>query len=460
MKVNAIREKLLKNWATRLFALILVLALPVSLSASVGGHSVRAVSASTGSVLADETCHHPSITADGSKVAFRSTAENLVPGDTNGVEDIFIKDIDTGSIIMASSTSDGEPADGASQEPAISADGNFITFVSVATNLAPGASGGSMQAFVKNLLTGEVMLASASSQGVEGDDSSEKTVISADGRFVAFSSNASNLVPGDTNGTLDVFLRDIASGSLIRVSEGPQGQEGNGPSGYNYGPSISADGRYVAFGSGASDLLPSDPDDVQDIFVKDVQSGDLKLASVTQEGVKGNDLSLGPSISANGDRVVFRTFATNFSPVDGQRQSDVYLKDLANGSLTLVSTDENGNRIDMGGYDQSIAGDGMSAAFVVNTSTLGIPVPRDSVYRKDFSDGSLDLVSAESSGTPGNGGSISPSLSSDGLSIAYESQSTNLTGSGSPDIYNIFLTIFQSGEGELPGENPGSSGCS
>lgn len=454
-------KKVLTIWLPRVFALTLLLALPVSLSASVGGHSVEVVSTSSSSAIADATCHHPSITADGSKVAFRSTADNLVPGDTNGVEDVFIKDIETGAIIMASTTENGEPAKGGSQEPTISGDGSYITFISNATNLTPGVSGGSLQVFVKNLQTGEVKLASANGQGEEGDGASEKTVISADGRFVAFSSNAANLVPGDTNGTLDVFLRDNETGSLTLVSASPEGQPGNGPSGYNYGPSISADGRYVAFGSGAANLLPSDTDDVQDIFVKDTQSGGLELASVTQEGVKGNDLSLGPTISADGSRVLFRTFATNLSAVQGERRSDVYLKDLNNGSLTLVSTDGEGQRIDKGGYDPAIAGDGMSAAFVVNTTTLGIPVALDNVYRKDFNDGSLDLVSADDSGTPGNGGSISPSLSADGLSIAFESQATNLTGSGDSDIYNIFLTVFQRGMEENEVEDaPSSSGCS
>ena len=190
-------------------------------------------------------------------MAFRSGASNLVPGDTNGTSDVFVRDRQTGETTRVSLDSAGSQGNGTSWTPSISADGRFVAFHSLASNLVPGDTNGWDDVFVHDRQTGETTRVSVDSSGVQGDGDSRFAFISADGRFVAYHSNASNLVPGDTNGSLDVFAHDRQSGERELVSLGSSGTQGNDSS---VAPSISADGRFVAFVSLASNLVVS-PDD-------------------------------------------------------------------------------------------------------------------------------------------------------------------------------------------------------
>src|SRR5262249_34828073 len=160
------------------------------------------------------------------------------------------KDLLTGSIVLADTDAAGDRADGGAIEPRLSADGRYVAFVSGASNLVPGANGG---VFVKDLQTGAITCASTSDAGVEGGGFSEAPVLSADGRYVAFQSDSGNLVPGDTNGTTDVFVKDLQTGAITRIVPSPASQaEGSGL------PALTADGQSVAFASSATHLIPGD----------------------------------------------------------------------------------------------------------------------------------------------------------------------------------------------------------
>ena len=237
--------------------------------------------------------YNPSISADGRFVAFSSLASNIVPGDTNNTYDIFLRDTLTNTTTLVSVDSAGNPADDFSYNPSISGDGRFVAFYSSASNLVPGdTKNRSGNIFVRDRLTNTTTLVSVDSAGNPGNSGSGSPSISGDGRFVAFTSDASNLVPGDTNSEpgivgTDIFVRDTLTNTTTRVSVDSAGTQGNS---YSSSPSISADGRFVAFDSSSSNLVPGDANYTDDIFVVDTSST-LKVIN----GIPGNDNVTGTS---------------------------------------------------------------------------------------------------------------------------------------------------------------------
>jgi len=221
-----------------------------------------------------------------------------------------------------------------SVRPSISADGRYVAFQSYATNLVGGDGNGYLDVFVRDRQSGTTERVSVDSLGGEGDGDSGYSSISADGRYVAFLSLA-NLVGGDTNGFGDVFVRDRQSGTTERVSVDSLGGEGNSDS---YGSSISADGRYVAFQSSATNLVGGDTNGVDDSFVRDRQNGRTERVSVDSLGVEGNSDSYDSSISANGRYVAFQSYATNLVNGDGNGRQDVFLRDRNCGSAAMSAT--------------------------------------------------------------------------------------------------------------------------
>jgi Tol biopolymer transport system component len=264
----------------------------------------------------------PAISADGRFVAFNSYASNLVPGDTNGTTDIFVRDLLARVTRRVSVGPAGQGNSDSSGVPAISADGRFVTFTSSASNLVPGDTNGAIDVFVRDLQAGVTKRVSVGTGG-QANDYSFFATISADGRFVAFESFAANLVPGDTNGTSDIFVRDLQAGVTRRVSVGAAGQGNSDSSG---APAISADGRYVAFFSHASNLVPGDTNGAYDIFVRDLLAGVTRRVSVGASG-QGNRDSLAPAITADGRSVAFVSASFNLVTHDTNRAWDVFVRD-------------------------------------------------------------------------------------------------------------------------------------
>jgi Tol biopolymer transport system component len=292
------------------------------------------------------------ITANGRYVVFRSDAANLVAGDTNGVEDIFVRDRKTGRTARVSVGSGGRQANGSSDFAAISADGRYVAFDSQASNLVSGDTNGFTDIFVRDLVKRTTRRVSVGGSGKQarcnvGSCESWSPAISASGRYVAFTSGASNLVPGDTNRLADVFVRDRAAGRTRRVSLTSRGKQGTGTR-YSNGsnaPAISADGRYVAFHSDMPNLVPGDTNHTFDIFVHDRVTGKTERVSVSSNGTQANGENLGsPSISAGGRYVAYASLASNLVPGDANDITDAFVRDRRTHKTMLVSLSSSGEQ--------------------------------------------------------------------------------------------------------------------
>ncbi len=269
----------------------------------------------------------PSISTDGQKVAFASDAANLVPGDTNAGRDIFVRDLLTNTITRVSVDRAGNQAIDNSFEPSISANGQKVAFSSFAANLAPGDTNNSPDIFVRDLSTNTTTRVSVDSAGNQAIGNSFLPSISGDGQKVAFTSNAPNLVPGDTNNSDDIFVRNLLTNTTTRVSVDSAGNQAIGNS---FLPSISGDGRFVAFTSNAPNLVPGDTNNGEDIFVRDLSTNTTTRVSVDSAGNQAIGNSGRPSISADGRFVAFASDAPNLVPGDTNNGSDLFVADIGN----------------------------------------------------------------------------------------------------------------------------------
>jgi PKD repeat protein len=327
------------------------------------------------------------LSADGRYAAFDSAATNLVAGDTNGCLDVFVRDRLTGETERVSVASDGTQSNGDSGSPAISADGRCLAFVSDATNLVSGDTNGYRDVFVHDRETGETTRVSLSSSGAQGNNwSGWPVAISGDGRCVAWVAAASNLVSGDTNGWEDVFVRDRQTGQTERVSVGPGGAQSNALS---YSPAISWDGRHVAFVSCATNLVAGDTNARPDVFVRDRQTGKTERVSVASGGSQANDCSLyaygsfymTPGISADGRYVAFWSLATNLVPGDTNGFVDVFVHDRETGATERASVSNEGAQSNGMSCSPAISADGRYVAFTSEATNLA---PGDANGRDDI----------------------------------------------------------------------------
>ena len=254
-----------------------------------------------------------SISSDGRYVAFESLATNLVAGDTNGTSDVFVHDRQTGATERVSLDSAGNEGNSVSFDPSISSDGRYVAFESPASNLVAGDTNGTFDVFVHDRQIGATERVSVDSVGNESNSSSENASISSDGRFVAFDSFASNLVVEENNGKSHVYVHDRLAGSTEKVSVDASGTQGNN---HSFDPSISADGRYVAFESAASNLVEQDTNGANDVFVHDRDTDTNDRVSVDSSGSQADPFSHSPSISSDGRYVAFDSFASNLVPGD------------------------------------------------------------------------------------------------------------------------------------------------
>jgi Tol biopolymer transport system component len=304
----------------------------------------------------------PSISPDGRYVAFNSTASNLVPDDTNAHQDVFLFDRKVGLTERISLTSDEAQIDqdAFTKRPAISVDGRFVVFYSNAQALSPDAAADTYNIYLRDRQEAETLLLTRGYDAAPANGDSVYPTISADGNWVAYYSFASNLVVSDTNHASDVFLYSRLSQETWRVSVDSSGAQGNNLSDL---AAISADGRYVAFYSSASNLVPGDTNRAPDIFVHDHASGATELASRAWDGGWSNGESDVPSISADGRYVAFYSYASNLVPQDTNGFTDVYRYDRQLGSIARASL---GEWLQQGSEDSmcsAISEDGQVVAF-------------------------------------------------------------------------------------------------
>lgn len=400
------------------------------------------VSAASDGTHADDNSGSPSISQDGRFVAFASSADNLVAGDTNGVSDIFVSDRITGAITRISESTEGAQSNAPSSVGAISADGRYVTFSSSASTLVPGDQNGLEDLFVFDRDAGTTAMVSRTPGGNEPDGASYGGAISADGRYVTYTSEADDLTTDDFNGRSDVFVTDRTDGVTRLISRSSDGMQGNDRS---VGPSISADGRSIAYGSTASNLIAGDTNGTEDVFVTNRVSGVTVRVSMLADGTQGNNHSFGPSLSADGRYVSYESFATNFTPHDTNFQGDIFVNDRATGATTLVSRTPDGDPGNVGGNGAILSADGRYIAFNSQSSNLasGDTDGFADEYVADRLTGVTTLVSTSTAGSKGNGHSFGFAFSADGRYIAYESQASNLVEGDSNQKQDVFLTRWR-----------------
>ncbi|MEQ1895301.1 MAG: calcium-binding protein [Planctomycetota bacterium] len=362
--------------------------------------------------------YYPSISADGRYVAFWSYAP-LVAGDTNGAPDIFVRDLQSGGTELVSVDSLGAQGNDGSYYPSISADGRYVAFQSHASNLVSGDTNSSTDIFVRDRQSSTTERVSLDSLETQANSFSDSASISADGRFVAFVSTASNLVSGDTNQDFDVFVRDRQSGTTERASVDTLGAQGNEAS---YGPSISADGRFVVFVSSADNLVSGDTPGTFDTFLRDRQNGTTERVGLE---------SFTATISADGRYVAFESLNLAFG---------VFVHDRQSGTTELVSVDSLGVPANSACHTPSISADGRFVAFMSLADNLvggDTDLHRD-IFVRDRQSGTTERVSVDSLGMQGNADSSLPSLSSDGR-VAFQSLASNLVSGDTNLDSDVFV---------------------
>jgi Tol biopolymer transport system component len=394
------------------------------------------------------------------RVAFASRATNLVPGDTNQFTDIFVRDSSSGQTTRVSVDSSGGESDGDSDSPSISSDGRYVAFVSVASNLVPSGSH-TVQIYVHDCQTGATEIASVSSLGQPSYGFCQTPRLSGDGRLVTFSSWAMNLVPNDYSSTWDVFVHDRQSGRTSMMSVSSSGAHGNGQS---LEPSISADGRFVAFGSDSTNLAPGGGQGHRDIYVHDRVTRTTERVSVDPGGAPGDGYSGDPSISADGRFISFRSFATNLVPGGSNGYIHVYLRDQFTGPTTRCSVSSAGAQGIGDSNASSVSADGRFVAFESTAINLiaGDTNGCEDVFLRDrgpelpssfcSGDGSGAACPCANSGAVGHGCENSAATGGAMLSaMGASSLSTDtlvLRSSGElPSALSIFL---QGGEAVVP----------
>jgi Tol biopolymer transport system component len=378
------------------------------------------------------------ISADGRYVAFESEATNLVAGDTNNRQDIFVHDRLTGETTRVSVATDGTQANNPSYLPSISDDGRYVAFYSIATNLVPDDTNGRSDVFVHDRQTGETTRVSVATGGTQGDLPSSFPSISGDGRYVVFQSSATNLVDDDTNGHLDIFLHDRQTHETTRISKGPLGVQTDDWSTHAV---ISSDASTIAYLSRASNLVPGDTNGADDIFVYDRETGTTRRASVATGGAQANGQSLGrPGLSADGRYVTFVSLATNLVPLDTNSHSDIFVHDLSSTETTRVSVASDGTEANDQSWTTTISADGRYVAFSSNTTNLASgDVNASDVFWHDQVTGETLRVSVASDGSPGNSFSWEPAISGDGRVIAFASYASNLVAGDTNGEFDIFV---------------------
>jgi len=413
---------------------LLVLALPAVaadlVSVSITGRS--GAGASSG----------PAADTNGHIVAFYSDARDLVPGDTNGVRDVFVRDRATGITERVSVNSTGQQANGASQAtgnaPAISNNGDVVVFYSDATNLVSGDTNGQTDIFVRTRSAGTTERVSVSTGGVQGNGPSVNPAISANGRFVVFQSQASNLVAGDTNNASDIFVRDLVGGTTERVCDSVQ------PNRFSYSPAISGDGNLVAFASAATNLVPGDTNGKLDIFVCDRSSGVIERVSVGNAG-QGDGDSILPAISANGLVVAFKSLSTNLVPNDSNGVVDVFARDRSTGTTERISVNNLGGDANDFSFPPSVSDDGRFVAFgSFATNLVGTDVNNAAdVFVRDRRIGVTVLADVTDLGQQANGGTpdVPPGISGDGMQVSFASFATNLALNDTNQVTDVFAAI-------------------
>lgn len=400
------------------------------------------VSANTSGAGGNNNSEGAVFSSDSSKVAFFSFASDLVPVDTNGQMDVFVRDLTTGTTTLASANAAGtDSANGGSRDPVFSPDGTGVAFSSNASNFGPLDPGGlfDVDLYLRDLTTGTTTLVSTNPEGTDGGNgqlSFTIPVFSPDGSVVYFDSNASNLGPTDTNDTWDIYRRDRDTGITTLVTTNAAGTEAaNGPSG---SAQLTADGTRIFFESGASDLGVADSNGIDDVYMLDLTTGGISLVSTNAAGTgAGNGESGSIILSPSSDKIAFWSYANDLVPGGSTGNGELFVRDLGTGTTTLV----------LGAYSTaSFSPDGGRIVFPSEANDLG---PTDTnqfqdVYVQNLASGTVELVSAKSDGSDSaNEDSYGPAFSPTGNRILFHSYASNLGPTDANDRMDVYVATLR-----------------
>jgi Tol biopolymer transport system component len=378
-------------------------------------------------------CDLPSISGDGRLVAFQSTSSDLVAIDTNAFSDVFVFDSASGTIELASISAGGGASNGGAWAPHLSSDGRFVCFEGNAHDFVVPNTNGVRNIFVRDRAAGSTELVSVSSLGVAANNTCEMSDISADGRFVAFGSYASNLVPNHTNGLVrDVYVRDRLLQTTVRISVGPGGVQANFGC---FDPSISADGGRVAFMSSATSLAGTSAFR-NHVYFYDASIGYAQLLSHSSAGIEGDHHSMKPVISEDGQYVVYITSATNILPPPATGNAELCLTELSSGAVERVNVATSGVVGTQAVTYASLSADARYVAFRQTTQTY-VPEQSGGAWVRDRATGHTFAVCSRDDGSPPTATtSLSVEISGDGTTVALVAQALVAadTGTGN-DVY-------------------------
>ncbi len=397
--------------------------------------------------------YRPSLSLDGRYTAFWSNASNLVPGDVNGYADIFVRDELLGTVELISVGFGGMGADGASTTPTISPDGRYVAFCTDATNLfSVFDTNGVSDIYIFDRQLGLMSRASVDSLGFQANGPSKEPSFSGDGKFVTFTSDASNLVSGDTNGVQDIFRRAVTSNQTLCVSTPDSSMglsaESNGDSSYS---SCSGNGRYIVFESNATNLVVGDSNGYRDIFLRDMKDGITERVSVGNSGVQANLNCFSAAISRDASKVAFQSTANSLVSTDLNSYSDIFLCDRSTSTLTLISTNNDNYPSNGASYVPSLSGNGRFIAYQSQSANL-VPGDLNGVTDIFVFDSQLDYTERVSTNIGlafGDGGSYQASISEDGHIVGFSSMATNLIGDDANGVSDIYQYDRLEGGAEL-----------
>ena len=339
-------------------------ALLVLPAASAGPGATTRVSVGPGTAQGNGRSFVPALSADGRYAAFYSDASNLVAGDTNGARDAFVRDLQTGETTRVSVSSSGGEANGDSFAPAISSDGRYVAFASSASNLVDGDTNDANDVFVRDRQSNTTARVSVGFDGSQANGGSDQPSLSGDGRLVAFTSAATqHRRPATLNGNRDAFVYDRQTGTAVehqRRFRRPRRRIST-----RSRRMLSANGRFVAYTSFADNLIPGDLNEGSDVFVRDLQANTTERVSEYTGHYEGEGDSLRPSISADGRYVAFDSDDWNLVWGDTNDDFDVFVNDRATTVTTRLSIDDNGTQSNGASYRPSISADGRYVALLL-----------------------------------------------------------------------------------------------
>jgi Tol biopolymer transport system component len=443
--------------------LLLICALFVAISfcgtVSAADHT-EYVSISSNGTLSNSYSGEPSVSADGRYVVFSSAANNLVTNDTNYHSDIFVRDLVSNITERVSISNNGEEANDDCYNPSISGNGRYVTFNSYANNLVLNDNNFYSDVFLHDRFLHTTIRISNSNTEEEVNGDSLAASISSDGRYVVFMSYATNLVLNDTNNFNDIFIYNISSGTTKRVSVTSTGGETNSNS---FNPGISSDGRFVVFTSDANNLVANDTNGWLDIFVKDLKLNLITRISVSNSGEEGNGDSIQPSISGDGTCIAFTSYADNLSPNDGNYKSDIFVYNQLTKKIDRISI--NGEEINKDSHDPAISENGRYIVFIIGKSQPIVAKISNELNNVSFTDdkyvnglfcydtlfGTTKLISISDEGEIANDYCDEPAINSDGSYVVYSSGADNLVGNDDNLSTDIFVYIKKSSPASFSG---------